>query len=89
MCAPFLGEGLEDLGRFVADDILAFGYGPDQAAEDGQAAEGEVGAAVIDTDLGVTLEEGFGRIVIADTNLAIGARVTTRKVPSFMVFVLR
>jgi hypothetical protein len=71
--APFLRERLENLGRFVADHSFAFGYWADQAAEDGQSAKFEIGATVVDANLRVALEEGFGRVKIADANLAVGA----------------
>ena len=49
--SPFLGQRLEDVGRFVADDSLALGHGADQVPKDRQPAEPQVGAAILDADL--------------------------------------
>ena len=50
---PFLGERLEDLGRFVAHDVFALGHRADQAPKDRQTTQCQVRTAVVDPDLRV------------------------------------
>ena len=53
LLTPFLGERLEDLGRFVAHDVFALGHRADQAPKDRQTTQRQVRTAVVDPDLRV------------------------------------
>ena len=68
---PLLRQSLENLGRFVADYIATLGDGSDQAAENGQPAETQVGAAIVDADLCVAFLQCVFTVVIPDADLAV------------------
>src|SRR5262249_14949830 len=68
---PLFGERFEHVGRFVADDVFAFGHRADQAAEHGQPAEGQVGRTIVDPDLRVHLQEGLGRRIVANAKSSV------------------
>jgi hypothetical protein len=69
---PLFRQGLEDIGRFIANDVFALGHWPDQAAKNWQAAESEIRRAVIDANLAVHLQERLGRRIIANAERSIG-----------------
>ena len=70
---PFLGQRFEDFGRFVANGCFAIGHGANQTAEDGHSAQLEVGAAVVDANLGVQFRQALLLRVFLDANFAVGA----------------
>ena len=51
---------------FVACDVFAFGNRTDKSFEDGHSAQVQIGAAVVDTGLGVGPEDHFGGMEIPD-----------------------
>lgn len=63
---PFLRQHFENLAGFVADDVLALGHRPDQSAEYRHPAKGEIGAAIIDSDLLIRLRQRLDARVVAD-----------------------
>lgn len=71
--APFLGERLENFGRFVANDILPFRNRADESAKYRQAAQPQIGAAIVNADLRMTLQQRLGIVVIANADFPIRA----------------
>ena len=70
---PLFGQALKNVRAFVADNFLAFGHGANQTAEDWQAAQRQVRAAIVYADLNVHLVERFVRREIFDAKFAIRA----------------
>lgn len=62
--APFLRQHFENFGRLISHDVLAFGHGTDEPPKNRQTPQLQIGAAIVNADLIVTIHQGIdGRVV--------------------------
>ncbi len=69
--APLLGNRLEDFGRFVSNYVFAFRDRTNQSSKYRQSAQIQIGAAIINADLGVHFEDRLGGWKIANSKRSI------------------
>ena len=68
---PLFGQRFEDIRRLIANDGSALSHGANQSTKDGQSAERQVCAAIVDPNLGMECQQSLRRLVVLSPQFAI------------------